>query len=122
MLLVQTNPPFTKGSMLYLGLSLLVMPAVPCILYMRIYHFVNNSAKKMKSQYSRPSSSNSADHDSRSLSRGGRCNSQTGKEFVQCFFFSRALENVLRLSFPLRMCKELLNQQTSLLSSFSGLE
>ncbi|CAK8698348.1 unnamed protein product [Clavelina lepadiformis] len=54
----QINPPFTKGSMLYLGLVLLVMPFIPCVLYAKIYYYVRKSTKNVKpTNNSRPSTS-----------------------------------------------------------------
>ena len=43
----QTNPPFTKSSMLYIGLFLVAMPIVPCVLYMKIFNRARMSAKRL---------------------------------------------------------------------------
>jgi len=52
-------------------------------MYARIYRFVDKSAKKVKTQYSRTSSNTSADHDCRPLQRNSiYINNQQGDLFL----------------------------------------
>nr|CAB3265844.1 sphingosine 1-phosphate receptor 2-like [Phallusia mammillata] len=44
----QVNPPFSKGSMLYLGMTLIFIPIIPCVLYAKIYYYVSLSSHKLK--------------------------------------------------------------------------
>ncbi|XP_078489712.1 uncharacterized protein LOC104266820 [Ciona intestinalis] len=50
----QVNPPFQKSSILFMGLTLLIMPIIPCVLYAKIYCFVRRSSEKLKPVYTPP--------------------------------------------------------------------